>query len=82
MKALKRLETLRAQLCEIECLVEAAEDKVRRNNFKRNRKQWRKKMAKDPVTRLLARMTNQMFGKLPEPGIAMMGLSKQLEGNV
>lgn len=55
----KRLQTLQAQLSEVEGLIENLQDKIRRNNFKKDRKRWRKKMAKDLYFRVLQNLLHE-----------------------
>lgn len=80
-KANLRLVKLQAELNDVQSQIEMVEDRIRRKNFKRDRKAWRKKMVSNPITRLLHRMNVQMFqSEMPQPGQAMTSLLEIVNG--
>lgn len=63
--------------------IERIEDKIRRKNFRRTRKQFRKRLFKDTsfraVNTITSRIERNLYGDLPEPGqMTIIGLSAWL----
>lgn len=55
-----KIDKLRNEISDIEDKVESLEAKQRKSNFKKNRKQYRKKYANDPAFRCITRWASDL----------------------
>lgn len=74
----RKIQALSSQLSDLEGQLQDAQDKQDRQNFKRRRKAYRKKLINDPMARMMAKMEHEMFTPAEMPAGGYVGLLQAL----